>query len=351
MIDVNALTYGYGTPGCRATIRSEIDDFQVEEMLKVSPDGTGEHLWLHVEKRAQNTEYVARQLARWAGVQQRQVSYAGLKDRHACTRQWFSLHLPGKADPDEATLDIPETRILAKQRHSQKLRPEVLLANRFILRLRHISGAEELAQRWQQIVAGGVPNYFGPQRFGHNGGNLDMAQRMFSGERIRDRHLRGLYLSAARSWLFNRVVDVRLRQQQFATPLMGDVLQLAGSRSLLRYDGDPKLDERLKARDVLLTGPLWGEGGMQPEDAAALVEANVAADWVELADGLVKNGLKHARRPLSLFPESTRFEWLEHDALISFMLPAGAFATSVLRELAVITDQAQQEREHAYSGE
>lgn len=351
MSTLAAFSYAYGEPQAKATIRKEVADFIVEEVLKVLPDGAGEHIWLHVEKRGQNTDFVARQLARWAGVQVRKVSYAGLKDRHAVTRQWYSIHLPGKKELDLNTLDIEGIDVLTMQRHSQKLRPEVLLANRFVLKLRDISAPDDLAQRWQQIVQGGVPNYFGEQRFGHDGGNIAAAKTMFAGEWVNDRHLRGLYLSAARSWIFNKVVDARIRQQVLNTPIAGDLLQLAGSRSLLPFNGEQEFIDRVQQRDLLITGPLWGEDGMQPEQSAGTLEANVAATEIELAQGLIKQRLKHARRPLLLFPEAANLTWHGEDAELSFMLGSGAFATSVLRELAWITDHAQQERKHAYSGE
>ncbi len=183
-----------------ARIRSCPEDFRVDEELGFSPDGEGEHSLLHIRKRNRNTDQIARQLARHAGVRARDVSYCGLKDRVAVTSQWFSVWLPGKADPDWSTMEEEGLQILEQSRHRRKLQRGALQCNRFEIVLREIQGAQEdVEKRLSLIKAQGVPNYFGEQRFGRDGGNLLAAQTMFEGKRIKDRFLRGLYLSSARS--------------------------------------------------------------------------------------------------------------------------------------------------------
>src|SRR5690554_4511120 len=142
-----------------AKLKASAEDFQVDEVLDIPLSGDGEHLWLWVEKRLLNTEEAARRIAKAAGVSLRQVSYAGLKDRQALTRQWFSIHLPGKADPQLAAAESAELRILDRQRHSRKLQRGAHAANGFTIRLTALQ-ADRLAleERLQTIAAQGVPN-------------------------------------------------------------------------------------------------------------------------------------------------------------------------------------------------
>ena len=157
----------HGEPCGQAILKASAEDFQVDEVLDIPLSGDGEHLWLWVEKRGLNTEEAVRRLARAAGVPQRAISYAGLKDRQALTRQWFSLHLPGKADPDLAAACDETLVILQQGRHRRKLQRGAHAANGFRLRLTGLKAdPAALEARLQAIAAEGVPNYFGPQRFG-----------------------------------------------------------------------------------------------------------------------------------------------------------------------------------------
>ncbi len=161
----------HGAACGEAVLKAVAEDFQVDEVLDIPLSGEGEHLWLWVEKRGLNTEEAARRLGRAAGVQQKNVSYAGLKDRQALTRQWFSLHLPGKADPDLGAAEGADLRILRRTRHSRKLQRGAHAANGFTLRLTGLRAERALLDaRLERIAADGVPNYFGLQRFGHGGG-------------------------------------------------------------------------------------------------------------------------------------------------------------------------------------
>ncbi|MBD1388902.1 tRNA pseudouridine(13) synthase TruD [Neiella sp. HB171785] len=333
---LDQLAYRFGKPAETAVIRQQPEHFKVQELIRVEPDGTGEHLWLNIRKRGMNTNYLAKQVAKWAGVPERNVSHAGLKDRHAVTEQWLSVQLPGKPDPDFAQLESDDIQIIAGHRHSQKLRPAVLLANRFELLLTEVSDPQAVIERWQQITAG-VPNYFGEQRFGHDFGNIDKAKQVFAGKRFK-RHLQGLFLSSARSWLFNRIVSKRVAEQQLETLIGGDMLMLAGSRSHFMYQGEADLPERLASGDVQLTAPLWGEGFDNLQDDYRQLVQSVIDDEPELAQGLVAQRLKLALRPLLLKPEHGRIEHVEEGVKISFVLPSGSFATSILRELVSYQD-------------
>lgn len=327
----------HGEPSCSATLRASPEDFRVDEVLGFEADGEGEHLLLQVRKRNRNTDQVARQLARHAGIRARDVSYCGLKDRVAVTTQWFSLWLPGKADPDWSTLEDDDVQILAQARHRRKLPRGALRANRFTIVLRELQGDRaDLEQRLAAVKEKGVPNYFGEQRFGRDGGNVQAAQAMFAGRKVKDRHLRGLYLSAARSLLFNEVLAARVRASNWNQALPGEALQLAGSHSFFVADTvDAEIEQRLARDDIFPTGPLWGRGEPPSTGAARELEQAVLQDSAEFRHGLEQAGLKQERRALRLVVTDLRWQWLEEQSglQLEFELPAGCYATAVLREL------------------
>ncbi len=336
------LPYVDGSPQLQGRLRTAPEDFQVREELDFTLDGAGEHAWLWVRKRGANTEWVAKRLAERAGVSAREVSYAGLKDRHAVTEQWFSVHLPGKVDPDWETDPHPDFTVLNAVRHSRKLRRGALSGNAFRITVRDLEGdPAELAARLERIAADGVPNYFGEQRFGREAGNLERAAAMLSGrEKVRDRHQRGLYLSAARSALFNAVLAQRVVEGNWNVALPGEVLMLAGSHSIFAAEEvDDTIRQRVAAFDVHPTGPLWGAGELRSSGPVRELEEATAATWPIFRDGLAAAGLTQERRALRLIVGDTKLEFPEaRTAVLDFRLPAGAYATTVLRELLVALD-------------
>ena len=203
----------YPASGAHATLNQCNEDFLVTEIALQPPSGAGEHLWLEVEKNGANTAFVAERLAEAAGVQPWDVGYAGLKDRHAITRQWFSLYLPKGETPDLTALVHPEFRVLSQSRHVKKLRRGDLHGNRFRIVLREVRGDRAAIEaNLQAVAAQGVPNYFGAQRFGHDGGNVEQGRAMLAREiRVRHPKKKGLYLSAVRSFVFNEVQAMRIR--------------------------------------------------------------------------------------------------------------------------------------------
>lgn len=222
-----------GEPLGSAVLKAVAEDFQVDEVLDIPLSGQGEHLWLWVEKRDLNTEEAARRLARAAGVPVRSISYAGLKDRQALTRQWFSLHLPGKADPDLSRAEDASLRVLKQVRHQRKLQRGAHSANGFTLRLTALAADHQAVNaRLEQLKQHGVPNYFGTQRFGHAGGNvhdaLDWAARKALPEQ---RNVRSRLLSAGRSYLFNQLLAARVADGTWARAQVGDLLAFTDSRS------------------------------------------------------------------------------------------------------------------------
>ena len=346
--DTGALPRAHGEPVLSARIRTVPEDFDVTELDGFAASGSGEHLLLTVEKRGMNTAFVARLLAEWAGVDERAVGYAGLKDRHALTRQRFSVQLPGREAPDIATLerDDPATgqrlRVLDQARHARKLPRGALAGNRFALVLREVEGERGAVDgRLQAIADRGVPNYFGAQRFGHGGGNVAKARRMFAGLRVR-RDERALLLSAARSELFNRVLAARVGDGSWDRGLEGEAWMLDGSRSV--FGPEPWSDAlaaRLDAFDIHPSAPLWGRGELRSADEAKARElaALADADGLALRAGLEAAGLEQERRASRLRPQGLAWEWRGGDALhLAFTLPPGAYATSVLAELGRIAD-------------
>ena len=336
---VKTLSYAYGVPPVSGVLRTHPEDFFVDEVLGFEPDGEGEHVLLQIEKRNTNTQWLADQLARFAGIPKRDVSYAGMKDRHAVTRQWYSLGLAGAAEPDWNNLNIDNVRVLQHARHRRKLRRGTLQGNRFHLVIRNLQGdTASLESRLQHIAQAGVPNYFGEQRFGHDGANLQQAMAMFQGKRIKDRHKRSLYLSAARSYLFNELLSQRVARGDWNRAIPGDVMLLAGSNSYFVPEvNDATIQQRLASFDIHPSGCLWGKGDTPAQAEAAELERTLAQAHPVLCRGLEQAGLKQERRALRLPVADLQWELKapEQCLVLRFFLPAGAYATTVLRELVV----------------
>ena len=338
------LPYAYGEPKLSAVLRATPDDFYVEELLGFEPDGEGEHLFLWIEKTDLNTTHVAREIAKFAGVAARLVSYAGMKDRRARTRQWFSVHLPGKQELDWSTLSVAGLTVLRSVRHRKKLRRGVHRGNRFVIRLTSLTGSINGLEDRLALMAGGVPNYFGEQRFGRAGDNVEMALRWFNGEIRPRRPEQGIYLSAVRSQLFNELLAERVRRTNWNAILPGELLVLAGTQSLFSADSETdnretaeSLSRRLVEGDIHPTGPLFGRAGKLSPGADALsLEQQILAHFPELCDGLLTQRVDADRRALRVIPANLCWEVLEGEngvLELGFDLPRGCFATAVVREL------------------
>jgi tRNA pseudouridine13 synthase len=333
----DALPRAFGESVLKADIRTTPEDFTVEEIAGFEPTGEGEHLLLTVEKRGMNTAFAAKRIAAWAGLPEHAIGYAGLKDRHAVTRQRFSVHLPKRVAPDVAALQSDDLRVLEATWHNRKLPRGALAGNRFVLVLRQVDGDRSaIEERLTQVAARGLPNWFGEQRFGRDGGNVRAALAMFGGQRVH-RDQRSILLSAARSELFNRVLAARLADGSWDSGLEGEVWALNGSRSV--FGPEPWSDllaQRLEAFDIHPSGPLWGTGELRSQGPAAQIELDALADADALAirTGLEQAGLKQERRALRLRPEDLQWEWLDSATLrLGFVLPPGSYATAVLHEL------------------
>lgn len=338
----DSLAYQSSAPELCARFKTNLDDFIVDEIMPITPSGEGEHIWLKVRKTGSNTEYVARQLAAYAGVKPMAVSYAGLKDRHGITSQWFSVHMPGQVGPDWSRLSHPEFEIIEQQRHNRKLKRGALSGNHFVIRLRDIQDPEDLwVSRTEHIQTHGVPNYFGPQRFGHGMQNLTRAEDLFKTGKIRrlKPHQRSIHLSAARSWLFNCMISERITTGCYDQPVAGDVFMKADSNACFVSDIDDEITQRLQQHNIHLTAALWGEGESMASHDCLAIEKDVAAHYPLLASGLEAARLKQERRAIRLMPLNWQYSFEpDHSILLAFDLPAGTFATSVLRELCQTED-------------
>ena len=315
--------------------KSRLEDFVVNEQMPITPVGEGEHLWLKIRKSGSNTEWLTRQLAKHCGVKPMDVGYAGLKDRSGITTQWFSVYLPGRADPDMDELACDNCQILEQVRHNRKLKRGALSGNEFEIRIRNISGDHaRLEQNLERVLNQGVPNYFGEQRFGHHMDNLRQAELLFQrkGPRV-SRHQRGLYLSAARSWLFNSVLSERVKQSNWDSYIPGDVLMLAGKSACFADDGSDELATRVTAHELHPTGPLWGEGDSMAQAECLALETRIVEKYELFTSGLENNRLTQERRALRLVVDNLQWQWMDEDLVLKFALSAGSFATVVLREL------------------
>ncbi len=334
----------WGVPPMQGHSRVRLEDFGVEEVLGFEPEGAGPHWLIEIEKRDQNTGWVAQALARWAGVPRKDVGHSGLKDRRAVTRQWLSLPA-GEAEPNWAALNLPGVRVLRWVRHRRKLRPGSHHANRFRLILRGLQGDWPAWEaHLDRVRQAGFPNYFGTQRFGHAGGNLHAAHRWLFPEagdgqaapRSPSREKRSLYLSAVRSLLFNRVLAARVADGSWQSPWVGEPLMWPGSRGffVVTTADWEEAAERVAAGAIHPSGPLWGGADRLAQAACrAYEDAVLAAEsaWCERLEGF---GMEAERRALRVIPEDLRWAVVgPAEARVEVTLPRGVFATALLREV------------------
>ena len=334
---MNDLAYAYGGPLGQAALKQRFEDFQVTEVLGFELDGSGEHFWLFVEKTDLNTADVTQRLQTFCSVSNAAIGHSGLKDRKAVTRQWFSAHLPGQPEPDWSQLDGDGMRVIEQGRHSRKLRVGVHQANEFSIVLRDVNIEPSLlADRMHTIIANGAPNYFGEQRFGRNGRNLQSAQRLFqrtAGKAFKPRRKDGMLLSATRSHIFNQVLNSRVQDQSWAAALSGDVFQFEDGSTLFSSTELSSEQQRINELAINVTGPLYGEGGKKTSHIAEQIEQDIFAANEAYCKGLLAAGMKGARRSLRMIPQDLRWSYVDDTLSLSFRLKRGSFATSLIREI------------------
>ena len=328
------LAYLQKTPPKQtALLKAECADFVVKEQLGYDMSGDGEFVAVKVCKTDCNTLFVGEQLAKFAGISARNMSYAGLKDRKAVTEQWFSLQMPGQPTPDFSQFSLEGVEILDVTRHQRKIRIGSLQGNHFEILLRNTEETDELKERLDFLAKNGFPNYFTEQRFGRDGNNLTQALCWANGEiNVKDRNKRSFYLSAARSEIFNLIVAKRIELGLAQQVLNGDILQLNGSHSWFMVDKSEdlaQLQQRLAQQDVLLTAPLIGE----EEKSAVDFEHEIFAQHQALFSLMRQERMKAARRPILMQPQQFQWQFEPNGLRLKFYLPAGSYATALIREL------------------
>lgn len=332
-----------------AQFRSCDEDFQVHEVTNRELAESGPHMYLYIEKKGTNTHWLARKLANHAKIDLKDVGYAGLKDRHAVTRQWFSLPIKNKEPDLTHVFNSDEFTLIEKGFYGVKLKRGALGGNQFKLVLRNVIGERsEIESRLALIKSKGVPNYFGAQRFGHDNENLIQAEKFYhSGKRPRNRQKTSMYLSASRSYLFNQMLAQRVTASTWDNIIEGEVFGFSGSLRGFTEEGTEEELSRFEQKDIHPTCALWGRGNSLAEKQLLEIEKNVANSNTLFSEGIEKQGMKQERRATRLLLPELSWQWLETDVLeLKFELASGLFATSVLRELGHITEAPRPEDEH-----
>lgn len=338
----NHNAYFNPVPEATGIIKTHPEDFQVTEQLSFELTGEGEHVYLYCQKRNMTTLQLAKQLAKFANIHPRDVGYAGMKDRQGVTQQWFSLYLPGREALDWQALTSDDLQILTITAHQRKCRIGSLTHNDFVIVIRDLQRGEDIPQRLATLMEQGMPNYVGEQRFGHQLGNIEQAKALLDNElTVKNKRLKGIYYSTARSLIFNALLSARVEQGCFNQGIDGDMLQHVGRRACFSIDAvDEIIQQRIAARELVPAGPLWGQGEHHTSLQAKAMEDHVLTEYYTWLQGLEAHGLELAYRPYTVFPlkmakvGQTCCEWLADDCLkLQFRLPRGAYATSLLREL------------------
>jgi len=358
----NELSHAYPELPLVGVLKDRPEDFVVEELLGFSLSGAGEHHYLCIQKSNLNTTDVAEKLAAYSKSSVRDVSYSGLKDKRAQTTQWFSVQLPGRRleELDWSGIETLDWRtgsvtLLNASLHSRKLRRGAHSANNFRIRLRNIDTvnnepesvslhedlAKKVADRANTIAQYGFPNYFGEQRFGFNGSNLDKAIIELNRKRKLSRSKKSLYLSSVRSYLFNRVLSARVAEQSWNQYRQNDRLVLEGTNSFftLNEDSDTETSStnaRLAQGDIHIGGLLPGDTSRRSKNGDTLLltalEQSVYQEYPEFIGLLDRHRLDATVRPSRAIPKHLKVTFSGESLELRFSLPSGSFATSLLRE-------------------
>jgi len=325
------LVYPYGSPLTGGVLKSTLSDFQVSEELGFEPQGEGEHLFILVEKSGLSTPELIARIARDYSLDPKNIGYSGLKDKHALTRQWLSLHMPGKASP-EVLFKGDGYRVLKQSRHHRKLRPGTHRYNSFEVLLREVRDfPDQTREQMQCIEKQGFANYFGTQRFGRKQDNVRQALEQLSSRRLK-RSRKGILLSSLRSYLFNRIMARRISMGCWELPLEGDVFMLRGSRSIFSDRLDDKLIERYRRLDIASTASLYGAGNNLLSGEPLAIEAQVFAQRDDITSCLDQQGAKLQMRAMRALVDNFSYVYNVEDQslLLKLDLPAGCYVTTVL---------------------
>ena len=323
-------------PGIGGMIKAAPDHFQVEELLPYSPCGEGEHVFVTLRRAGWNTADVARCLGDAFKLKSVDIGWGGRKDRRALTTQTFSLRLPLDLDPDRiaATLASMDFDILSVQRHRNKLKTGHVAANRFRIL---VTGVDvDALPRAQSIAAclrdRGIPNYFGPQRFGRDMANLDRATHLMASRRPVRGKKDDFLVSALQSALFNYWLKERILRNDFSRILPGDVARKTDTGGLFVVDDDAEADERFRRGAVVFTGPIYGHKMMAANDTEGGYESAVLQHFGLEPDVFTHLRAPGTRRPAVLAAGELQIAAVDQGLEFSFILPSGAYATTVMRE-------------------
>jgi len=313
-------------------LRAQPEDFIVEEELGFAPAGTGQHVLLKVRKRDANTMWVARELAKVCGCGAMDVGLAGLKDRHAIAVQWFTVPKSSQSLEAWTAVQTPEFEVLEAHAHTRKLPRGALAGNSFTIRVRNVSvNDDQIAERVVLIGQRGVPNYFGPQRFGRDGANLS---RISAGLKALRHSERSFVLSAARSLVFNSVLAARVTDGSWERLEAGDIANLDARGSVFAVDQvDDTLRERCQRLDIHPTGPMWGRGEPTTRGRVLDLETGTAAQLSPASSLVQEAGMDQERRSLRLTVRDLIWSREAEAVVIRFRLSRGSFATTVLGEI------------------
>lgn len=343
----------------RARIKTVPEDFVVDEVPAYEPSGAGDHLFLHVKKRGITTNDAVARLASALKVERRDVGIPGLKDKVAVTTQWLSFPaLPGTAVEERARSLKPEDdlEILAISRHGNKLRTGHLSQNRFRIRLRDVEAGqvEAIRSTFLALETTGVPNAFGAQRFGREGDNVERALAFLSGKERgpRDVRARKFLFSAVQSHVFNAVLAAREADGTWNRPLLGDLLKLESGGMFLCTDVQTDTP-RAERGELGPTGPMFGVKMRSPEHDALALETRIFGEVLGEGFDLTGTGKlgEGTRRPMVLRVHEVRVTLEPPEGnpgeqranlLVEFVLPKGAYATTVLAQ-AVLAEESSRD--------
>lgn len=323
-------------PGIGGRIKTQPEDFEVEEIPAYLPSGQGEHLFLWIEKRGMGAEYFIRQVARRLDLPPSEVGTAGLKDRHAVTRQWVSV--PSAAEPRLGQLDGDGIRLLNVSRHGNKLKPGHLHGNRFRILVREVVAdpASRLPPLIDQVRREGLANFYGPQRFGRDGETVLLGLALLRQQPSKcGPFLRKLALSAAQSALFNHCLARRLLDGFLRRVLPGDVMARWPFGGLFVAEDVTAEQSRLEAREIVPAGPMFGRKMIRTAADAAAREEQVLQDAGLTPAAFTGFGklLSGTRRHNLVYVDDLTAAVEPEGVRLSFTLPAGCYATVLLREI------------------
>lgn len=320
-----------------ADFRATPEDFEVEEIAAYPATGTGEHAFAFIEKRGLTTRDAVRALCERVGADPDAAGWAGLKDRHAVTRQWISIF---GASPDALLrADLEGIRVLEATLHPQKLRTGHLRANRFRIRLRRFERARIEELRWllSELEQHGLPNYYGEQRFGRDGNNAERALRWVRGEARAPRagFQRKLQMSALQSQIFNRCVAQRVQSSTLGKIYPGDLVKKHESGGLFVAPDVEGTQARADAWEISPTGPIFGAKMRWPEGDARAREEALFADSGLTLDRLIKwkRVAPGTRRFVRVPVVNLQLTVSDNTVELDFTLPAGSYATILVREI------------------